>query len=164
MKHENFREAMSRLGTAVNLVTTDGPAGRYGFTASAVCSVTDSPPSLLVCINRGSTSYERFRINGVLCVNVLAARHQSLSRRFASKADAADRFSAGEWAKLGTGAPVLADAAVALDCRIVSVTTVGTHGVFLCEVTETLLGFASEGLIYFNRAYHPVGLTTRSAS
>ncbi|WP_198511682.1 flavin reductase, partial [Bacillus subtilis] len=46
-----FRNAMSRLGAAVNIITTEGPAGRAGFTASAVCSVTDSPPTLLVCLN-----------------------------------------------------------------------------------------------------------------
>jgi Conserved protein/domain typically associated with flavoprotein oxygenases, DIM6/NTAB family len=41
-----FRNAMARLGSAVNIITTDGPAGRAGFTASAVCSVTDTPPTL----------------------------------------------------------------------------------------------------------------------
>ena len=30
-----FRNAMSRLGGAVSVITTDGPAGRFGFTASA---------------------------------------------------------------------------------------------------------------------------------
>jgi hypothetical protein len=45
---EDYREAMARLGVAVSIVTTDGPAGRAGFTASAVCSVTDEPPTLLV--------------------------------------------------------------------------------------------------------------------
>lgn len=42
----DFREGMSRLGAAVNLITTDGPAGRHGITASAVCSVTDAPADL----------------------------------------------------------------------------------------------------------------------
>jgi hypothetical protein len=63
---------MSRLGAAVNIVTTDGPAGRAGFTASAVCSVTDEPPTLLVCLNRTASVYPAFEANGVLCVNVLA--------------------------------------------------------------------------------------------
>ncbi len=49
---EHYRDAMARLGAAVSIVTTDGPAGRAGFTASAVCSVTDDPPTLLVCMNR----------------------------------------------------------------------------------------------------------------
>ena len=47
---------MARLGAAVNIITTDGPGGKRGFTASAVCSVTDSPPTLLVCLNRSSDS------------------------------------------------------------------------------------------------------------
>ena len=49
-----FREAMSRLGAAVHIVTTAGPAGMAGFTATAVCSVSDAPPMLLVCLNRKS--------------------------------------------------------------------------------------------------------------
>jgi flavin reductase len=162
MNTEVFRDAMSRLGAAVHLITTDGPAGRHGFTASAVCSVTDGPPTLLVCINRASNSYSHFENNGILCVNVLAARHQVLSGRFASKANAAERFTEGRWTRLGTGAPVLEDAAAALDCRIAQITTVGTHGVFFCEVQDIVLGAAPEGLIYFNRAYHPLGPTTGS--
>jgi hypothetical protein len=54
VSREQFRDAMARLGAAVNIVTTDGTAGRAGFTASAVCSVTDDPPTLLVCLNRSS--------------------------------------------------------------------------------------------------------------
>ena len=32
---QEFRDAMARLGAAVNIITTAGPAGRGGFTASA---------------------------------------------------------------------------------------------------------------------------------
>src|SRR4029077_12068777 len=57
VEKQAYREAMARLGAAVNVITTDGPGGRAGFTASAVCSVTDSPPTLLVCANRANDSY-----------------------------------------------------------------------------------------------------------
>ena len=54
-----FKDAMARRATAVHLVTTDGDTGRHGFTASAVCSVTDSPPSLLgPCISAQVTRLE----------------------------------------------------------------------------------------------------------
>ena len=36
---EEFRDAMFRLGAAANVITTAGPNGRGGFTAS---TVTDS--------------------------------------------------------------------------------------------------------------------------
>ena len=58
-----FRNAMSVLASAVNVVTTDGPAGRAGFTATAVCSVSDEPPSLLVCLNRSASVYDIFQAN-----------------------------------------------------------------------------------------------------
>ena len=43
-----FRDAMASLSAAVNVVTTEGEAGRCGITATAVCSVTDTPPSVMV--------------------------------------------------------------------------------------------------------------------
>lgn len=151
-----FREAMARLGAAVNLITTDGPAGRHGMTASAVCSVTDKPPTLLVCVNRASAANEKFRANGVLCINVLAARHQPLSGRFADKRlSVAERFSETDrWTVLSTGSPILTDASVALDCHVAEITEVGTHSVFFCEVQQVKLHDEKEALIYFDRRYH----------
>lgn len=82
---QDFRDAMARLGSAVNIITTDGPAGRAGFTASAVCSVTDTPPTLLVCLNRSASVYSVFQQNQTLCVNTLCADHESLSNLFGGK-------------------------------------------------------------------------------
>ena len=39
---EEFRNAMARLGAAVNIITSDGEAGRCGLTVSAMCSVSGS--------------------------------------------------------------------------------------------------------------------------
>jgi flavin reductase len=36
---------MAALPAAVNVITTAGPAGRHGMTATAVCSVSDDPAS-----------------------------------------------------------------------------------------------------------------------
>src|SRR2546423_13238591 len=68
-----FREAMSQLGAAVHVVTTAGPAGTAGFTATAVCSVSDRPATLLVCLNRRSQVTPILETNRVLCVNTLRA-------------------------------------------------------------------------------------------
>ncbi|WP_315704720.1 MULTISPECIES: flavin reductase [unclassified Bradyrhizobium] len=150
-----FRDAMSRLGAAVNVVTTDGPAGRHGLTASAVCSVTDTPPTLLVCVNRQAGAHAHLVENGVLCVNVLTGRHEALSGAFGGKGlEITERFARASWRALTTGAPVLSDASVSLDCRIVRNEEVGTHTVFFCEVVDVAIATDPEGLIYFNRAYH----------
>jgi flavin reductase len=158
---QSYREAMARLGAAVNIITTDGPGGLRGFTASAVCSVTDDPPTLLLCLNRNSDSNAALKENGILCVNTLTAAQAHLSPIFAgmTEHDVPGRFATANWTTLATGAPVLEAAVVSFDCRIVQVTEVGTHSVFFCEVDAIANGPVDEGLIYFGRGYHPVRLT-----
>ncbi|MFT8816970.1 MAG: flavin reductase [Komagataeibacter saccharivorans] len=153
-----FREAMSHLGAAVSIITTDGDAGRAGMTVSAVCSVTDTPPTLLVCINTRSRSHDAFVKNGVICVNVLSSGHQELSGLFASKADNETRCGQARWHERTGGAPVLEDAIVSFDCTIENVSTVGTHSVLFCVVRNIEIGTDGAGLIYFRRGYHPIGM------
>ncbi|MBR1143134.1 flavin reductase [Bradyrhizobium sp. AUGA SZCCT0431] len=158
---QDYRDAMSCLGAAVNIVTTDGNAGRAGFTASAICSVTDDPPTLLVCMNRGSSAYASVTGNGVLCVNVLSGRHERLSRLFGGGIPVDERFAAAAWSTLETGASVLIDCAVSFDCSIVDVANVGTHDVLFCRVVALRRSDCTDNLIYFGRDYHVVraGLT-----
>jgi len=153
---QDYRDAMAYLGAAVTLVTTDGSAGRAGFTASAICSVTDDPPTLLVCMNRASSAYASVTRNRVVCVNVLSARHAPLSRLFGGKVPAEERFAAAAWSTLATGAPILADCAPAFDCRISEVVSVGTHDVLFCRVVALQRSLCTDNLIYFGRAYHTI--------
>lgn len=150
-----FREAMSRLAAAVSIVTTDGPAGRRGFTASAVASVCDTPPTLLVCLNRASGTYAVFAANGVLCVNILNADQERIGRVFAGleETGSQDRFETGRWRALKSGAPALEGARVSVDCRIVSRTDVGTHTVFFAQAVAASFGSEGPPLLYIDRGF-----------
>ncbi|WP_119944363.1 flavin reductase [Neorhizobium sp. NCHU2750] len=150
----DFREAMSRLGAAVNIVTTDGPAGRAGFAATAVCSVSDNPPTMLVCLNRSSSAHAAVRENGVVCINVLAAEHEPLSRLFGGKTPVEERFAPVAWSNLSTGAPALDGALASIDCRIRSVSDGGSHDILICEVEAIRQDQDGHSLLYLNRRYH----------
>lgn len=153
-----FRDAMSRLGAAVHVITTSGTAGRSGFTATAVCSVTDAPPTLLVCLNRRSQAAPVTAQNGVFCVNTLAASEAHIADAFAGRTgvsrDAA--FEIAEWTMLSTGAPVLVASVVAFDCRTIDTKVVGSHTVIFGAVEAVRLGIAETALVYHNRAYKQV--------
>ncbi|WP_315831891.1 flavin reductase [Bradyrhizobium prioriisuperbiae] len=151
----HFREAMSRLGAAVNVITSAGAAGRLGFTATAVCSVSDQPPTLVVCMNRGSPQNEAIKKNGVLCVNTLADVQLDLSPVFAGMTPARgeDRFLVASWSSLATGSPVLSDALVSFDCAIDRTIEVGTHSVLFCTVLDVATREHGEPLLYFGRQY-----------
>lgn len=155
---EAYREGMARLAAAVNVVTTDGPSGRGGFTASAVCSVTDDPPTLIVCVNLASRQNEIIRMNRVLCVNTLAATQTQIATLFATKElPIAERFAVGRWSSLATGSPVLEGAVACFDCRVVERLERGTHSVIFCEVEAVRSAAGAEPLIYADRSYRTLG-------
>ena len=151
-----FREGMSRVAASVHVVTTDGPAGRAGFTATAVAPVTDSPASLLVCIHATGRSAEALTGNAVFCVNALAAEDRDLAEAFAGRTGLGPeaRFAAGRWGRLSTGAPVLETSLAAFDCRLVEARLVATHYVVVGEVVDLRLGPHGTALVYRERGYH----------
>ncbi|MGV3635265.1 MAG: flavin reductase [Pseudorhodoplanes sp.] len=155
---EMFREAMSRLGAAVHIITTSGAAGRAGFTATAVASVSDTPPTVLVCLNRKSQITPIMRENKVFCVNTLASSEEELANVFAGRTGVfmAERFMRGDWVKLETGAPVLTNAIAALDCRVLEMKSVATHDIYFGEVAAIRLANAEKALVYHARAYKHV--------
>ncbi|WP_142060113.1 flavin reductase [Pseudarthrobacter sp. B4EP4b] len=153
----SFRDAMANLSSAVCVITSSGVAGRLGFTATAVSSVTDDPPMLLVCMNQSSMQNKPLLRNGVLCVNVLSASQQPLASVFAGSVNSLDeRFAAAEWTPGETGSPLLECAVANVDCAIHEVINVGTHTVIFAEVMQVRMQ-GGHGLVYFNRSYHHVG-------
>lgn len=153
-----FRSGMSLLAGAVNVITTNGAAGLAGFTASAVCSVTDQPPTLLVCMNKSSFAHRFFLENRSICVNVLSASQQDLSVLFANREVAMDdRFAQAPWHTLSTGAPALEGALVNFDGVISHIHEVGTHSIFITQLHALQVNSGSQqALAYFNRAYHRI--------
>lgn len=154
-----FREAMSRLGAAVHVITTDGPAGRHGMTVSAVCSVTDAPPTVLMCVNQSVSGHDLLKVNGVACVNILSAELEAMSRAFADRSVSIDARFAGHadaWRRTGNGCWAHRRALASLACTIIDVREIGSHSLFILRATELSLGQEAPGLVYFDRTYHHV--------
>ena len=151
---EAFRDGMAHLAAAVNIITTDGPGGRAGFTATAVCSVTDSPPTLLVCLNATSSAAEIFGRNSALCVNTIAASQTEIAMAFGGKIPMPERFAGAQWHRDVSGAPVLTGASVAFDCRITDRKEIGTHIVLFCEVLAVAQAGTPSASVYFARKFH----------
>ena len=156
---QRFRSAMANLSAGVNVVTTDGPAGRAGITVSAVCSVTDAPPTMLVCINRSSRSHGVFETNRRLCINVLGDQHEDVAMLFAGATgvSGAERFEAGAWDYDSADVPVLVGSAASVIGRIVEVSGQGSHSVMFVEVERLILNEDAGALVYFQRQFHPLG-------
>jgi flavin reductase (DIM6/NTAB) family NADH-FMN oxidoreductase RutF len=155
MLRDQFIEGMSFVAATVNVVTTDGPAGRAGLTVSAMCSVSADPPSLLVCVNHSSASCDRIEKNKAFCVNVLKDSQIHVSDAFSGRCKNLydDKFACAEWNTVSTGAPALEDALVVFDCRMTTSFRSGTHVIYIGEIEGIRKETGSNPLIYANRAY-----------
>jgi flavin reductase (DIM6/NTAB) family NADH-FMN oxidoreductase RutF len=152
-----FLLGMSHAACTVNVVTTDGVAGRHGVTVSAMVSVSaDTPkPTLLVCIHHRSAVAAAVLENGVFCVNVLRDDQAHISDNFAGRSGArgAAKFDCTEWTTQLTGAPRVLDSLVAFDCRVTASERVGSHFVVFGSVQDIFVAGGGAPLIYANRAY-----------
>ncbi|KOG87234.1 flavin reductase [Streptomyces varsoviensis] len=155
-----FRDAMARLAAAVNILTTDGPAGRCGITLSAVCSVTDTPPTVLACVNRNSAMHDVFVRNGRVALNVLGGGQAELARHFsgATKVAMEERFAWDVWEPTAQ-VPVLRDAPVTMTGVLRQQTPMGSHSVLFIGVEEIRVrrDGGGDGLVYHNRDFHRLG-------
>ena len=153
----DFLQGMSYVAATVNIVTTDGPAGRCGVTVSAMSSVSadTEKPTLLVCINDASSGAAPMIENGTFCVNILRDDQSFVSDTFAGRHGdkGEEKFGCAEWTTFQTGAPVLSDALVSFDCKLTNDVVVGSHHVFFGEVQEVRIAEAGLPLIYANRSY-----------
>ena len=157
MGSDEFRAGMRKLAGGVTIITSlDLDGRRCGLTATAVCSLSTDPPSLLACVNRESSVASVVESSGVFAVNVLGLDHQSVAEVFAGRAGLVreDRFAVGLWERRLTGAPVLGDAAVAFECRLAEVKLFGTHLILIGTVAATHCAECLEGpLMYGNGAF-----------
>lgn len=112
----DFLEAMSALPGPVSIITTGIGGRRMGLTASSVCSLSADRPSVIACINKNASAHDFLLSAGCFGVNFLRPGQQDAAELFTCKD--VDRFATHEWIELTTGAPILADALVALDCRL----------------------------------------------
>ena len=154
---QQFLHGMSHAACTVNVVTTDGVAGRHGVTVSAMVSVSaDTPqPTLLVCIHHLSPVVAALLENGVFCVNVLRDDQAHISDNFAGRSGAhgSAKFDCAIWTTQLTGAPRVVDSLVAFDCRVTASERVGSHFVVFGSVQDIFVAGAGAPLIYANRAY-----------
>jgi flavin reductase len=149
-----FRRAMAHVTAAVHVITTAAGPVRAGLTASAVTSLSDSPPMMLACIRTDSHTLAQIEANGSFCVNTLSDLDQAVAEIFAGRKglEGEVRFSAGDWRTLATGAPVLSTALNSFDCELIEARTMATHRIVIGKVVA-LAGRDGPGLIYRNRLF-----------
>lgn len=154
---EDFLEGMRYTASAVNIVTTDGRAGKAGVTVSAMTPVSadGNKPTLLVCVHHLSPACKAILKNKVFGVNILSQKQSFIADTFAGRIKARnnDKFSCTKWINGETGVPLVLNSLVSFECQLLENTRVGSHQIFIGSVQNTRFQKDELPLIYSNRAY-----------
>jgi flavin reductase (DIM6/NTAB) family NADH-FMN oxidoreductase RutF len=151
----DFRLAMREFASGVAIVTCANGRARAGCTATALASFSLSPPSLVVCLERSSSTLAVLAQAGAFAVNILAGQHEALASRFAGRAgvEGEARFEEGDWSSLKTGAPALVDALATLDCRVEEIVERHTHAIVIGDVRAVRVGAKRSGLLHWRSRF-----------
>lgn len=133
---ELLRDALGRFATGVAVITTLDRHGRpTGTTATAVTSLSLSPPLVLVCLNRSSTTRLAILDHGAFAINVLADGQQELSANFARPGgDASWETCAHD--RWRSGCPRLTGSLASVDCTLEQVIDGGDHEIVIGRVRD----------------------------
>lgn len=152
---DEFRATMRHLAGAVTVIATGATGHRFGLTATAVCSLSDDPATLLVCVNRSASAHDVISKNRNFSVNLLADDQEEIAGRFAGRVGLKGeaRFECGDWRTLATGAPTLIDAVATFDCEVNQEHVFATHTIFIGRVVAAAARESADPLIYLRGAF-----------
>jgi flavin reductase (DIM6/NTAB) family NADH-FMN oxidoreductase RutF len=153
----NFRKAMRRLTSAVSVISTMHDGMRHGITVTSVTSVSMTPPSLLVCINRNARFHHPLVRAGRFCVNILHAHQIDIADAFSGRTGDGDRFLTGEWASDDEDMPYLIPAQASIFCETDALSSYGTHTIVIGKVRHVAVRGQVAPLLYQDGQY-TVGL------
>jgi flavin reductase (DIM6/NTAB) family NADH-FMN oxidoreductase RutF len=152
---ELFRRACALFPTGVAVLTTRGLNDTpHGLTVNAFCSLSLTPPLVLVAVDRACSLLETFEKSGHFAINFLSSEQRNLSVRFSELPEG--RFSGVSWTPGSEGAPLIEGAIGSIECRTKNIIDAGDHRALIGEVIAASIG-EGEPLVFFRSGYSALG-------
>lgn len=150
-----FRSAMRGVIGNCSLITTGTGDEANGLIVTSAVSLSIEPPTLLVCVNRQSSSFAVLKAAGYFGWSCLGAAHQDVAERFSGVTGVRgpDRYDGAAWETAVTGARLLVGAPTAFDCTIEEMIDRATHTIIIGRVQAIRSAPDAGALTYWNGAY-----------
>ena len=151
----DFRGAMRQLTGGVSVVTAGRGKDISGMTVTSVSSLSVDPPTLIVSVNRESSSWPLLQRYGAFGVNILSADQLDVAERFSGKGGlkGAERFAGAQWVTRATGVPLLAGSLAAIDCDVEEVIERHSHAIVIGRVRDVITSVPHTALTYWDGQY-----------
>jgi flavin reductase (DIM6/NTAB) family NADH-FMN oxidoreductase RutF len=150
-----FWRVLGERAVGATIVTArgaDGPAGFLGLSATHVCA---DPPTMLVSIDRKTSALAAVLHGRHFAINYLGRDAPAVADAFGGKtaAKGADRFEAGRWGALTSGAPVFNDALGVLDCVLEQTVEYHATTIAIGRVVDVVARGSGDPLVFFRGGF-----------
>jgi flavin reductase (DIM6/NTAB) family NADH-FMN oxidoreductase RutF len=152
---DDFRGAMRHLAGGVSVITVGRAKDITGMTVTSVSSLSVDPPTLIVSINRESSSWPLLKRHGFFGVNILTADQIDIAERFTGKGGlkGAARFAGAQWITRVSGVPLLVGALAAIDCEVEDIVERHSHAIVIGRVLDIEASTRTAALAYWQGQY-----------
>lgn len=149
MEDRQFRNAMGKFATGVNVITTEVDGNIHGMTANAFMSVSLDPKLVVISIGKNASMLEKIRKSKKYAVSMLSQDQKELSMIFAGQMKEDRDVSFKRLADL----PVIEGASTQLSCEVVNEHVEGDHTLFIGKVIDLKLEECSNPLLFYKGKY-----------
>jgi flavin reductase (DIM6/NTAB) family NADH-FMN oxidoreductase RutF len=127
-----MKQVNRQFVSGVTVVTAmDGEKPR-GLAVNAFSSVSLDPPTVMVAVQRTSSTHDCLFRATHLAINILSTEQLDVVKIFATKSD--DKFAGLDWAPGPFGSPLFARSSAQMEVEIRDRLQASTHTLFVCRV------------------------------
>ncbi len=143
--------AMHKIGYGLYVVTVNDGVKDNGLIVNTVSQLTSTPLQVSVTVNKDNYSHDVIKEKGIMNVNCLTvAAPFSVFENFGFQSGRdTDKFQSVEFTRSENGLPVLKKYINSfMSLKVCQYVDLGTHGMFICEVTEAEVINSAESMTY----------------
>lgn len=145
------QKAFFQLSYGLYVVSTKFEQKMNGCIINTVTQVTDNPKQIMIAVNKQNLTCELIQKSGILSISVLSETAPfSLFQRFGFQSGReSDKFIGIPFAMTEQELPYLKEHTTAyFDCKVVNSFDLGTHMMFLTEVTDSKVISTEKAMTY----------------
>lgn len=155
-----MKQVNRQFVTGVTVVTVMDDGAPRGLAVNAFASISLDPPTVMVCVQRTSSTHDCLFRAGHLAINILSTAQLDVVNRFAAKS--ADKFAGLDWSPGPFGSPYLGRSSAQMEVQIRERLQASTHTVFICRVVDARVSdlhpmVYSAGRFFDGEALSPLG-------
>ena len=149
--NKNDTKALFNIGYGLYVITSNDGQKDNGLIVNTVSQLTSDPQRIAVCINKANYSHHVIRQTGIMNVNCLdvSAPFQVFQNYGFQSGRTADKFAGVEELRSDNGLrflPMYINSFMSL--KVMEYLDLGTHGMFICDLTEARVMSDKETMSY----------------